>query len=310
MHHLSWILAALSAALLWATVNLSDKVLITMRFKSVTARMFIDAAVGILTCLPIIPFLGRHEGYTILLSMVSGLILFLFNYLYYRALRIADVGATAGYLQIVPVFTTVWGYVFFSEVFGPAVYAGIATVLIGLALVSVEALPPSGTIVLPGHNSRAFLVYLLPGAMLLSVGYAIQKNLLFSNSAWEVYVWGRVACFIVSGVACAASSRVRRKVQEGFLEASGRTLLLAAIVEWANFAGVLLVIIAYANGPFTFVTIALATQPLFVIAGSALLALVRPKDTRPCVTNTFSIIGFRALGVAVLSIGLFLILTG
>lgn len=308
MYNEIWIYAAFGAALLWAIVNLCDKILITQLFKSITARMFIDAAVGITTCIPMIPFLGHHDGRTVLLCMGNGLILFLFNYLYYRAIRIANVSATAGYLQIVPAFTAVWGYLFFSETYGAVVYAGIAIVMVGLMLISVEALQPSGTIILPGHNSRAFLAYLFPGAILLSMGYALQKDLLLSTSPLEVYFWGRIACFIVAGIGCVVSGTVRAKVQEGVLEASGRTLLLATLVEWINFAGVLLLIFAFASGPITLVTIVASSQPLFVIIGSALLMVFKTKDSPNNLTNNFSIIGFRVLGVVGMSIGLFLVL--
>lgn len=310
MNNQSWLIAALGAAALWAVVNLFDKFLITKGFKSVTARMFMDAAAGVLTCIPIMPFLGKHDGYTVILSMGSGLILFLFNYLYYRAIKIADVSSTAGYLQIVPAFTAIWGYCFFSEVFGAVVYAGIAVVLIGLVLVSVEALTPAGTIILPGHNSRAFLVYLLPGAILLSFCYTLQKKLLLTTSPWEVYFWGRIGCLLVTVLGCIVFKKIRTKVQEGVLEASARTLVLAALVEVVNFVGVFLLIFAYAKGPMTLVTVAAAMQPLFVIGGSTLLGVFSSAYPRVSVTNSFSIIGFRVLGVIVLGIGLFLILKG
>ena len=179
--------------------------------------------------------------------------------------------------------------------------------MIGLVLVSVEALQPSGMIILPGHNSRAFMAYLLPGAILLSICYALQKKLLLNTSPWEVYVWGRVACFIVAVIGFSTSGTVRSKVKFGFLHASARTILLAALVEWINFAGVLLLIVAYANGPITLVTITAASQPLFVIAGSAIMGVRRSRDPNTNVKNSFSIIGFRILGAIALGIGLFLI---
>ena len=62
-------------------------------------------------------------------------------------------------------------------------------------------------------------------------------------------------------------------------------LLRLRRVEWVNFTGVLLLIIAYAHGPMTLVTVAAASQPIFVIAGSAILAWL----------------GFRSRPVSVLS---------
>ena len=61
-----------------------------------------DAGVGLTTCVPIIPFLGAHDGKAVLCSMAVGLILLAFNLLYYKAIRIGDPSSVAGQLQRVP----------------------------------------------------------------------------------------------------------------------------------------------------------------------------------------------------------------
>ncbi len=305
MKLLDWFPSAILAACCWAIVNLCDQHLIRNRFRSITARMFMDAGVGLTTCVPIIPFLGAHDGKAVLCSMAVGLILLAFNLLYYKAIRIGDPSSVAGQLQVVPAFSAVLGYLCFAETFPLSLYFGLATVIVGVFLISVGRVQKNQPPALASGNARAFVFFVLPGSAIISIGYALQKYLLHGTTPWEVFFWGRVASFLAVGIACAFSGRLRREVHEGVFSASAGTLTFAAGVEWVNFTGVLLLIIAYAHGPMTLVTVAAASQPIFVIAGSAILAWLGFRSRPVSVRSGLLTIAVRTLGAICLLVGLY-----
>ena len=155
-----------------------------------------------------------------------------------------------------------------------------------------------------GKRARV-CIFCAAGSAIISIGYALQKYLLHGTTPWEVFFWGRVASFLAVGIACAFSGRLRREVHEGVFSASAGTLTFAAGVEWVNFTGVLLLIIAYAHGPMTLVTVAAASQPIFVIAGSAILAWLGFRSRPVSVRSGLLTIAVRTLGAICLLVGLY-----
>ncbi len=254
-----WLILSILAALIWAIVNILDKLLMTQHLKSHWTRMTIDSVVGLTTCLPLVTFVEFQKLWVIGVAMLEGVLIWGFNYCYYRAIAISDVAATAAYLQIVPVLSSIWGLLIFKEFFSISVYIGILLVLIGISLVSFHK--EKNSLV---FDFSVFLSFILPGAFLLSWKYVIQKNLLVTASVWDVFFWARIGCFLMSIFMITTSSSIAKDLQKSVASIPNKALLGVGLIEWLNFSGIIALIYAYSDGPITLVTTVAAIQPLFV----------------------------------------------
>lgn len=266
--------------------------------------MAVDSIVGLTTCLPLAHLVHYDNAATILLSMLAGMMMFAFSYAYYRTLAIADVSSTAAYIQLLPVFAGVFGFLLFGERFTSSVYIGIGLVVCGVWLVSVRSgmsLRPSGA------NARALLVFILPGVALLSLKYALQKHLLASATVWDVYFWGRIGCFCASVAVLCVSRSVAREVRQSITVATPRTLVSVGVVEWMDFCGIIAIIGAYSVGTITLVTTVSAIQPLLVVGLSLAVGALGRGTTLSDFSSSRRVLALRVLGIVGQIVGLYLI---
>lgn len=305
----SWFLLSISAALFWAVVNLLDKILVIEHIKSQWTRLILDSLVGLTSCLLIysIGILSKATIDIILLSILAGILLFGFNYLYYKALETADVSVTAVLLQTLPIFTAVWGYLFFGELFSKIVYSGIALVILGAILSNIEFDKLGFHKIIGGKNWDAAVLYIMPGIFLVSINYALQKYILTFTNNWTVFFWGRIGAFILTSFFLVASRNVRNDFIQTIKKTKLPPLLMLSGVEWLNLLAIFLIISAYSLGPVTLVATVSAIQPLFVIIIMITFSVIRKKSILSDFSNNKKVLAIRIVASTLLIIGIYLI---
>lgn len=305
----NWLILSLSAALVWAVVNLLDKILVIEYIKSQWTRLILDSIIGLSSCI-IIFFLGllsQANLMVILLGILSGMLLYCFNYLYYKALETADVSVTSVLLQTIPIFTALWGYIFFDEIFGAIIYFGVALIIIGAMISNIEVDPKGNHKLIGGKNWNAAILYLLPGVFLVSVNYALQKYILQFSSNWTVFFWGRIGSAFLTVLLLILSKKIRTDFQVTIKKIKIIPIILLSGVEWLNLAGIFFILSAYATGPLTLVVTASSAQPLFVICIVLFVNILQKKNILSDFSNSKKVLLIRIIASLVLIFGVFLI---
>lgn len=305
----NWLIFSLLAALFWAVVNLLDKILVIEHIKSQWARLILDSIIGVSSCVLIYFFglLSPANFKVIFLSIVAGVILYGFNYLYYKTLETADVSVTAVFMQTIPIFTAIWGYIFFSELFSSWVYLGIGMVILGAILANVETDMNGSKKLVGGKNLRAIIVYMLPGVFLVSLNYALQKHILNSTDTWIVFFWGRIGSAILTLSVVVFFKKIRLEFSQTISSVKILPLIMLGGVEWLNLFGIFFIISAYAIGPVTLVVTASAIQPLFVIAIVIAFSLIRKKSVLSDFSGSKTVLVVRIFASIFLILGIYLI---
>lgn len=307
----NWLLLSIGAAFFWAVVNLLDKILVIEHIKSQWTRLILDSSVGISSCL-LVYFTGLLSNVTIeiiLLSISAGIILFGFNYLYYKALETADVSVTAVLMQTVPIFTAVWGFLFFGELFFPVVYIGIGLIIFGAILSNIEFDTLGFHKIFGGKNWNAAVLYIFPGIFLVSINYALQKYILNFTNSWTVFFWGRIGAFVLTSFFFIISRKIRTDFLQTIREIKALPLLMLSGVEWFNLFGIFLIITAYSTGPITLVATVSAVQPLFVIIIMIVFSILRKKSILSDFSNNKKVLAIRIVASILLIAGIYIVST-
>jgi len=303
----NWFLLSLSAAFLWAVVNILDKIIVVEHIKFHWSRLILDSFVGLTVCI-VLAALGvglTTNIYVVTLSILAGVLLYGFNYLYYKGLESAEVPVVSALLQGVPVFSALWGFLFFQERYGWLVYLGIIFIISGAVFINAEENGKSKTIVLRGTNWRSATLYIIPGIFILSINYALQKYILNLSDSWTIFFWARIGAFIFTSTMLLFSPKIRT----GFIRTAkglkSKSYLLIGIIEWINLAGIYLLLKAYSTGTVTLVTTVAATQPVIVMILSVIATIL--FKTPSLANYDFRIILIRVFSITFMIIGVMLI---
>lgn len=256
-----WFVLALIAPCAWALVNILDKVVITHLIPSPLVRIVIDGVIefSIAALLLIVVNVVLLPPFLLILSILTGVLLFVFNYLYYLALKNGAVSGVSAILQLVPVFSIMWGALFFRETFTLLSYVGMALIVIGPILVSVDI--QNGVRGLIDTRSIQLFVYLIPAVFILSIGYALQKYILQWTNPETVFFWGRVGGLIFSGSIIALSPTSRRTTTTFLQKARPGSIGALIIISTLNLIGIYSLAAAYKTGPVSLITVLASTQP-------------------------------------------------
>lgn len=267
-----WMLLALLAAFVWAIANDLDKILIENRIPEATNYLVLQGLIGLL---PTSAFgLLADPGFCfdspiIAIAFLSGLLEVVFSYFYYRALKIADASVVVTAVQIVPVFTSIIGFLFLEERFGPHIYIGMLMVVAGTATVAYE----------PDDRNNRYLLLLflmLPAVLSVSVAYALESYSLKFIGVNTLFFWGRVGFFVGSLISL-VWPRTRRVFFEFLPSLSVGLVSTLLMVELLNLLGIYLLNFAYAFGPLSLVSTLASVQPVFVLLTTVFINGIWPN---------------------------------
>jgi uncharacterized membrane protein len=305
----NWILLSFLAALLWGIVNILDKVIVVTQVKFHWSRMILDSIVGLTVCLFLV-LVGvsiSSNLKVILISVVAGLLLYCFNYLYYKALETADVSVVSAWLQSVPVFSAVWGVIFFQEIYGWIVYVGVLFVILGSVFVNAEEKETYKLVIINGKNWKNATLYIIPGVFILSINYALQKYLLQFSDTWTIFFWARIGAFLFTMTVLITSKKIRDGFGNTVRNLGARSYFIIGIIEWINLAGVYFLLKAYSIGSVTLVTTVSAIQPVLVLILSVACSWIfkQKKQILPKVNSSVFLV--RLISLLFIIIGTLLI---
>lgn len=305
---MGWLIWALGAAFVWAIANLLDKVVLERYLSNPILYVVLDGFIGIFPIIGIIFFNKHNFGNLWIISagFLTGILFSIFSYFYYRSLKSSDVSTVAIVVQTIPIFSTIWGFIFFDEKYTLMRYLGIAIIIFSTFLVSLQ--PKNKGSTLFTNKSMVPVSLLLLASFLMSVNYALQKMGLEYTNTFDFYMWGRLGSLTASiFVICFSNIRqdVTSVIKSLFMQSKKIGLSLILIQNLINLIGIYAILMAYQSGPISLVATAASIQPLFVIIVTLLINKIF-KGSIPD-KHTGTMLPFRLSSVFLIVLGAFLI---
>lgn len=187
-----WAILAILVAFIWAVLNITDKFIITKWVREPFAPLIIFSIVGLISGIIIYIFQGFSylSYFNIFLTVLSGTILVLTMWLYFKALKIEEVSRVIPMFYFSPLFTLILAALFLGEIFTPVKYLGILLVVFGSIFLS------SGNVSKIRVNKAFWLMILCTATVALNS--VITKYLLNFADYWTVFGYGRFGAFLAS----------------------------------------------------------------------------------------------------------------
>ncbi len=268
---MNWFYLALLAPLLYAIVNLVDDNLLQFVYES---PLTATAMAGIFGSLPLLSRFWVHADairLSLALPMIlSGFLLTVFFYFYFRALDIDHPSVVAAILNLVPATLPLFAYIFLKEY--------LANVqLIGFLVVMTAALLMSAIDIKRFKFSKAIIPILI--AVVVADVSAILSKYVYNNapfySAYLYYtagigIGGIYFFYMMLYTDRAAEVRSLRKL-------IGKMLPVFLLMELVNLGAEFTSNLAVSKGPVSLVMVISGIQPAFILLFSFSLYPLAPK---------------------------------
>lgn len=271
-----WFPLALVSAAATSLVGIIDKVLVERYLRDnwsyplLTAAFLGMYAVILLATRAYLGLLRVPSGPALVVALLPGLLQYIASFFYVRALLQTDAAVVAALNQTGPLFSVLWGWLFFGDVFGPYSYIGILVIVLCSVLLSMEQASTTSR-----HRLNSALLLIMIGAALRTLGDVGVKTTLSSQDYWNTFGLSRAMLLPIS-VSLLFHPDYRRLLARS-IRANGYVLLPGiAALELFVTVPILLGVAAYARGPLALVASILYTTPLFVLVFTVLLNRLHP----------------------------------
>lgn len=261
---MSWVIFALSAALVWAGVNLFDKFVVDNEISDFWiagsvcgVSLFLFQGAGSL-------ILGNFSIslQNILPGFVAGILYTIALFAYYYGMKEEDVSRFIPTTSVSTVFVAVLSFAFLGESFNIYVYTGIASTVIGAFLISLEDPIHSLENFQSGHATLlAFLA-----AFLFASRDVIYKFATYQLTEWSALFWMSIGGLITSSLVLIRKKDNLQEKKLGIIHLSFIGILTAI--------GYFFMAKAISLGPVSLVSATLKTQLIAVFIGSITLSKI------------------------------------
>lgn len=199
---MTWFFIAIASYFLLAIVNLTDKFLIDNVLRSSKTYAFLVCFLGGLVFLAA-PWLLHFPGWWLLLAnLFTGTLFALALFFLYEALRRGEAARTIIIIGgLIPIFSTIIGWLFLGDVLLKEQILGLIFLLIGIFLVAF----------LPGRHSfweklwssfrsedykRRSIMLIISAAFFYAVFFAATKYVYLHQEFWSAFIWVRLGALL------------------------------------------------------------------------------------------------------------------
>lgn len=297
---IKWLFLALGAATMWGVVNVVDKIIVEKHIRNPLVYLIFGGIYGLIPAI----FIGMRglqpiSSTIVLLSMFTGFLLIVHTYLYFKALCFGDTSVVASLLQMSAVFSLVWGFLIFDEIFTISTYIGIFLVLCGATLIAVPLQVEQAGDKKWRRIVSHVMILMIPSTFFASCGYAIQNYVVEYADASTVFFWGRIGT-LLSVVVLLFDKRIRSCTLDTLRKVDMKINFVIVVNEVTSILAVFMVIAAYALGSLSLVSTAISVQPLFAMVFVMVINSIK-RDAIP--DHTTREIFFLRLGCILLIVG-------
>lgn len=199
---MTWFFIAIASYFLLAIVNLTDKFLIDNVLRSSKTYAFLVCFLGGLVFLAA-PWLLHFPGWWLLFAnLFTGTLFALALFFLYEALRRGEAARTIIIIGgLIPIFSTIIGWLFLGDVLLREQILGLIFLLIGIFLVAF----------LPGRHSfweklwssfrsedykRRSIMLIISAAFFYAVFFAATKYVYLQQEFWSAFIWVRLGALL------------------------------------------------------------------------------------------------------------------
>lgn len=287
-----WIQYALFSSLLWAIVHLLDEHCVDKIFSKpwlgVITSSVISAGVFLLVPILNIPVVIPHWD-ILLICLLTGAIIQLSQFFYFRALDCSDSGTVAAYWNLTPIFLLAISYWLFGYLITGNNYVGVAFLIFAsVGLCSIDK-----------FGSRWDTLYLMSiAAGLQTVVVLIEKSIFEQTDFFGAFLM-IVAGMIMSGLACLMIPAVRRTLIQDSPKIN-QALPIFIAIELINLVALYSGQTAVKLGVPVLVSAIEASTPAYAFGLSLLIATLRGRldpETRRKLPLKWGLVGLMMMGV-------------
>jgi len=262
-----WFYFSLIAVILYATVNIVDKNLISDVFKRPNTQMIISGIIQICIGSVGVLILGFEDPtFTIaLFAMLGGVGAFFGGWFYFLALSKEEVSRTIPLLNLIPIWVLIFATIFLGEVLTQIQYFGILVLVVGAALISIK------------KGTKYSLTLGVP-IMIISTLFYGGQYIFWGLATTEVSFW---TVFFFSALGHGVCSLIlfiikKDEIVEN-LKKFKKHSAISGIGEILSAFGDLLLILAFSIGLLSLTSAVTAIQPLILLAFATALSVLWPK---------------------------------
>jgi len=286
-----WIFLSILAALLWTIVNIIDKYIISEVRDPILATVISGISTFLLFEIASLSFGDIFLNYyTVLISILAGVVYNLAVWLYYSAMNKEEVSRIIPIISTTPIFVLIFGFIFLGEKFALTTYLGVILIVVGAVLISIKKTYKI-------EFSTAFLIA-ISAAIFFSLRNVLIKFATLQASIWSIFFWVGVGGGITSVFLFSLHRPHIRKKDKSKI----KYLLL---VGGLTAIGFFVFTLAVSVGPVSLVSALVETQPLFVFLSATILSVFYPKILKEKITKI--IILQKMVAITMIIIGCILI---
>lgn len=295
---MNWIWLALSSYLIWAFVNLVDKVMVSKYVKNPLTLLLINASFTTVLIIGYVLFF-QHVAllpwFILFIVLIAGAARFITYYVYFRAIEQEEASRVTILMQLSPIFTLILAYFLVGERLNHWQIIAFALLLIGGLIASIH------------HENKKFKIssafWLL---IIFSFGIALSTVLIklgleFGNF-WEIMFWVMLGELITVTL---SSLFMKKNLVTTFIK-------LPSLVKIIFLSGVITSGIAFIlnskaleTGPASMISALSVTNPIFVFILATLATIFIPKIIKENIT--FKNVLIKILALVFISFGLVLL---
>ena len=274
---MDWYFYALLGPLLYAITNHIDKILLARYFREggVGTLMLFSSLLAALA-LPLLYWIDPRVLVVAPLHVVIlcavGVLSALVQLCYFVALRDEEASVAIIFYQLVPVFGYVLGYIFLSEQLTTAQLLGMATVIAGTSLISIEL--GTGR---PAKLRRNTCLFMTLASFFWALESVLFKSVALEENLWRSLFWSH-SMLAVIGVGIFVFGPTYRSSFVRAIKTNSRAILsLNFANESLYMLGSAACSFAYLQAPIALVLLANSFQSLFVLIIGVVLTLYFPR---------------------------------
>lgn len=270
---------------LYSFGNILDKELVHYKDNNTNPQVIVTVSSFLaVIVLPFIYFLYKPTLFfsiDIIFMIISGCLTALSVYLYLRALSSGSLFSVAPALQIIPIFSYLFGYLFFGELLSKTLILGGIFILIGSFFLTVK--------VEEEDNKKNFkfkiFFYTTLSSLALAVSGTFFKFYAIKYSYWTVQFYEYLGLFILGLFLIGSSKTIRNRISEIFIHKirqNKKFIFLNLSTEGIMVSGDLMLNYVVLIFPLFIAYSLNAMQPLFLLLTYYLLK----KITKKMIINT------------------------
>lgn len=305
---MNWFYLSLIAPILWTVVNHVDKYMLSKVFRTnVIGSIFLFSGFfSLLVSVCVLFYPGAEIMSVPFKDRVILLLVGAFNalafYLYLYALKDEETSIVVPFLQLIPVFTYLLGYIFLNEVLNSHQLIASIIILSGIFLISID-------FDIDNNVKLKYRIILIMSVS--SVFFALHdvafKFVAVKDSFANATFWQYLGVFLVSVFTFIFVPIHRREFLEVFKLGRFKIFYLSAFSETLYIAGNLVSNFATLLVPVVLVSVVSSYQPLFVFISGVLLALFLPNVSKERISLKHLI--QKSVSIIIIIIGSYLLYT-